>query len=215
MPIPGQPSINLTWIQCSWIPSLNTSVEYYLIELIPMIADSVTGEPIPRTELKTTAKTERDLTTGNIPTEYTFHNLQPNVFYRTQVAAVDRYGNISTVLTQEIVSGGNFPVLTDADIAFGNIQTQLFGALISWNANNAVENRIQYYQVFSDTEPFTDLTSDRLKYEGIATQTFIPANTIVYIKLRAVDIMGRPSSVLSISIDATPAPDTDTPPVVN
>lgn len=200
----GQSSNNLTWITCSWNPSPSASVEYYLIELIPMVADPVTGEFIPRADLKTTAKTLRDLSTGNIPTEYTFHNLQPNVSYRAQVASVDRFGNISTVLTQDIISGANFPELLSSDIILNQLQLHLNSVLVSWAVNTNVEDKIQSFQVYSDTEPFSDLTSDRLKYEGTATQTLIPANSMIYIKLRAIDILGRPSPTLSASIDATP-----------
>lgn len=201
----AQSSNNLTWIKCSWNPSPSILLEYYLIELIPLVADSVTGDPILRPELKTTAKTERDLTTGNIPTEYTFHNLQANVSYRVQVAAVDKFGNISSMLTQDIISGGSFAELTNSDITLNPLQTQLHGVLVSWAINSQIEDKIQSFQVFSDTSAFTDLTNDRLKYEGTATQTIIPSNTMTYIKLRAIDILGRPSPVLSGSIDAAPA----------
>lgn len=210
----AQSSNNLTWIKCSWNPSPSVNLEFYLIELIPLVADSVTGDLIPRPELKTTAKTERDLTTGNIPTEYTFHNLQPNVSYRVQVAAVDRFGNISSMLTQDVISGGSFAELTNSDITLNPLQTQLHGVLVSWAINSQIEDKIQSFQVFSDTSAFTDLTNDRLKYEGTATQTIIPANSIIYIKLRAIDILGRPSPVLSGSIDATPASTTSSTTVI-
>jgi len=199
----GQPSSNLTWIMCSWNPSPSSAVDCYLIELIPMVEDPVTGELIPRLELKTTAKTQRDLSTGNIPTEYTFHNLQPNVSYRIQVASVDRYGNISTVLSQDIISGGSFPELSSSDIILNTLQLHLNSVLVSWEVVESVEDNIQSFQVYSDTTTFSDLTSDRLKYEGIATQTLIPANSMIYIKLRAIDILGRPSPTLSASIDAS------------
>ena len=120
-----------------------------------------------------------------------------------------------SMLSQDVISGGSFAELTNSDITLNPLQIQFNGVSVSWSIDSEVEDKIQSFQVYSDTEPFTDLTSDRLKYEGIATQTFIPANSLIYIKLRAVDIMGRPSQVLSISIDATPAPDTDTPPVIN
>ena len=200
----NQNTNNLTWIKCNWDPSPSINLEFYLIELIPLVADSVTGNPTPRPELKTTAKTERDLASGNIPTEYTYHNLQPNVSYRVQVAAVDRFGNISTMLTQDIISGGSFAELTNSDITLNPLQTQFNGVAVSWSVNQEVEDKIQSFQVYSDTENFTDLTNDRLKYEGTATQTLIPANSLIYIKLRAIDILGRPSPVFSSSIDATP-----------
>lgn len=65
-----------------------------------------------------------------------------------------------------------------------------------------MEDKIQSFQVYSDTENFTSFANDRLKFEGTATQTFIPANSLIYIKLRAIDILGRPSPVLAESIDA-------------
>ena len=38
----------------------------------------------------------------------------------------------------------------------------------------------------------------------MANVTFIPANSWLYVKLRAIDILGRSSPVLSDVIDASP-----------
>jgi len=195
---------NLAWIRCSWDPSPSPSVEYYLIELIPLIYDSISGVDVPRVELKITAKTERDLSTGFIPSNYTFHNLQPNVKYLAQVAAIDRFNNISPVLTAELISGGSFPALTVNDITLNPLLVHLNGVYVSWNVNNDALDYITKFQVFADTQSFADLTSDRLKYEGLGTTCQIPANSMLFIKLRAIDLIGRPSPVLSGSIDATP-----------
>ncbi len=196
---------NLTWIRCSWDPSPSPSVEYYLIELIPLIYDSISGMDVPRPELKITAKTERDLSTGNIPTTYTFHNLQPNVKYLAQVAAVDRFNNISPVLTAELISGGSFPILSVNDVTLNPLLVHLNGVYVSWNVNDDVLVYITKFQVFADTQSFTDLTSDRLKYEGLGTTCQIPANSMIHIKLRAIDLIGRPSPTLSDSVDAAPS----------
>jgi len=215
MSLPNQNSnSNLTWIRCSWDPSPSPSVEYYLIELIPLIYDSISGMDVPRPELKITAKTERDLSTGNIPTTYTFHNLQPNVKYLAQVAAVDRFNNISPVLTAELISGGSFPSLTVNDVTLNPLLVHLNGVYVSWNVNDDVLDYITKFQVFADTQSFTDLTSDRLKYEGLGTTCQIPANSLLYIKLRAIDLIGRPSPVLSGSIDATPISSASDTPVI-
>lgn len=205
---------NLTWIRCSWNPSFSPSIEYYLIELIPLIYDSISGVDVPRAELKITAKTERDLSTGLIPTNYTFHNLQPNVKYLAQVAAVDRFNNISPVLTAELISGGSLPALTVNDVTINPLLVHLNGVYVSWNVNNDVLDYITKFQVFADTQSFTDLTSDRIKYEGLGTTCQIPANSVLYIKLRAIDLIGRPSPVLSDSIDATPTTSTSDTPVI-
>ncbi|MFQ6614522.1 MAG: fibronectin type III domain-containing protein [Fidelibacterota bacterium] len=195
---------NLTWIHCSWDPSNSLSVEYYLVELIPLIYDSISGMDSPRPELKITAKTERDLSSGNIPTAFTFHNLQPNVKYQVRAAAVDRFNNISPILSAEVISGGSFPALTASDITLNSLLVHLNGVYVSWNVNSAISDRIMKFQVFTDTQSFTDLTSDRLKYEGLGTTCQIPANSMLYIKLRAIDLIGRPAPILSDSIDATP-----------
>lgn len=211
--IPSGQSGNLTWVRCSWEASPSLSLDYYLVELIPLILDSVTSELIPRPELKISGKTERDLASGLIPTEILFHNLQPGVSYQVHVAAVDRYGNISTVLTDQIVSGGNIPELTAYDITLNPLQVHLHGARVSWSVSSDAESRIHRFEVFADSEEFSDLTGDRLSYSGTATQVIIPANSIVYIKLRAIDILGCPSPILAGSIDAgssaiAPAPST-------
>lgn len=204
MAVPNQNSVsNLTWIRCSWDPSPSPSVEYYLVELIPLVFDSISGVDVPRPELKLTAKTERDLSTGEIPTSCTFHNLQPNVKYLVQVAAVDRYNNISPIVSAEVISGGSFPALTAGDITLNPLTVHLNGVYISWNVSDEVLNYIARFQVFADTQSFTDLTSDRLKYEGLGTTCQLPANSMLFIKLKAIDIIGRSSPVLSDSIDAT------------
>jgi|GEM_PF-2591951 len=201
MILSGQ-SGNLTWIRCNWEPSSSPAVEYYLVELNPLILDPVTNNLIPRPELKISGKTERDLASGLIPTEYIFHNLQPGVSYQVHVAAVDRYGNISGLVTDQIVSGGSIPQLIASDITLNPLQVQLHGALVSWSVSSDTESRIHRFEVFSDSEEFSDLTGDRLSYSGTATQVIIPANSIIYIKLRAIDILGRPSPILAGSIDA-------------
>ncbi|MBC8400378.1 MAG: hypothetical protein H8E14_02700 [Candidatus Marinimicrobia bacterium] len=170
--------------------------------------DSISGVDVPRPELKITAKTERDISTGNIPTSYTFHNLQPNVKYLAQIAAVDRFHNISPILSAELISGGSFPALSVNDITLNPLLVHLNGVYVSWNVNNDVLDYITKFQVFADTQSFTDLTSDRLKYEGLGTTCQIPANSMLFIKLRAIDIIGRSSPVLSDSIDATPTSST-------
>lgn len=195
---------NLTWIRLNWDPSPSPSVEFYSIELIPLVFDSISGADVPRPEMKITAKTERDISTGAIPTVYTFHNLQPNVKYQAQVAAVDRFNNISSVISAEIVSGGRFSALTANDITLNPLVVRLNGVYISWSVAGSVQDRISKFQVFADTQQFTDLTNDRLKYEGLSTTCQIPADTMLYVKLRAIDLIGRPSPVLSASIDATP-----------
>jgi len=200
--IPSGQSSNLTWVRCNWEASSSPALEYYLVELIPLIMDSVTGNLIPRPELKILGKTERDLASGHIPTEFLFHNLQPGVSYQVQVAAVDRYGNISTLVTDQIVSGGRIPELTASDIILNPLQVHLHGALVSWSVSSAAESRIHRFEVFADSEEFSDLTGDRLSYSGTATQVTIPANSVVYIKLRAIDILGRSSPILVGSIDA-------------
>jgi len=205
VPLPNQTTVNnLTWIHCSWDLSPSPSVECYIIELVPLIYDSISGVDVPRPELKITAKTERDLSTGEIPTGYTFHNLQPNVKYRVQVAAVDRFHNLSPIVSAEVISGGSFPALTAGDITLNPLLLHLNGVSVSWNVNSAVLDVVSRFQVFADTQSFTDLTSDRLKYEGLGTTCFIPADSMLYIKIRAIDLLGRPSPVLFTSIDATP-----------
>jgi len=99
---------------------------------------------------------------------------------------------------------GSFAELTNSDITLNPLQTQFNGVAVSWSVNPEVEDKIHIFQVYSDTEQFTSFTNDRLKFEGTATQTLIPANSLIYIKLRAIDILGRPSPVFSSSIDATP-----------
>jgi len=183
-------------------------VDYYLVEIIPLVFDSISGVDVPRPELKITAKTERDLSTREIPTSYTFHNLQPNVKYMVQVAAVDRFHNISPVVSTEVISGGSFPTLTASDITLNPLLIHLNGVSVSWNVNSAVLDIVSRFQVFADTQSFTDLTSDRLKYEGLGTTCFIPADSMLYIKVRAIDLIGRPSQALSASIDATPTSST-------
>ncbi|MBC8376991.1 MAG: hypothetical protein H8E26_13175 [FCB group bacterium] len=198
----GQSSNSATWVRCQWTASMSPALEYYLVELIPLIPDPVNGEPVPRPELKTTAKTERDLSSGTIPAEYIFHNLPAGIAYRIQVAAVDRYGNISNVLSEDIFSGGSIPELNSSDITLNPLQVHLHGVLVSWDVLPSVETRINHFEVFSDTESFSDLTGDRLSYSGTATQIIVPSNTVTYIKFRAIDILGRPSPILSASIDA-------------
>lgn len=175
------------------------------MELVPLIYDSISGQDVERPELKIIAKTERDLATGEIPTSYTFHNLPPNVKYQAKVAAVDRFNIISPLITSEIISGESFPPLTTSDITLNSLLLHVNGVYVSWSVNSEVVDRISVFQVYADTQNFTDLTSDRLKYEGTGTSCHIPADTLVYIKLRAIDLIGRPSPVLSDSIDATPS----------
>lgn len=205
---------NLTWIRLSWDPTPSPSVEYYLVELIPLVYDSISGTDVPRPEMKITAKTERVLSTGAIPTVFTFHNLQPNVKYLSQVAAVDRFNNISPILSAEVISGGSFPALTVNDIMLNPLLVRLSSVYISWSVSNAALDRISKFQVFADTQQFTDLTNDRLKYEGLSTTHQIPAESMLYVKLRAIDLIGRPSPVLSDSIDVTPTTTTTDSPVV-
>jgi hypothetical protein len=196
---------NLTWIRLNWDPTPSPSVEYYLVELIPLVYDSISGSDVPRPEMKITAKTERDLSTGAIPTVLTFHNLQPNVKYQAQVAAVDRFNNISPVISAVIVSGESFPALTADDITLNPLLIHLNGVHVSWSVSSSILELISKFQVFTDTQQFTDLTNDRLKYEGLSTTYQIPAGSMLYVKLRAIDLIGRPSPVLSDSIDATPS----------
>lgn len=200
--IPSGQSSNLTWVRCNWEASPSPALEYYLVELIPLILDSVTSNLVLRPELKISGKTERDLISGLIPTEYIFHNLQPGVSYQAQIAAVDRYGNISTLVTDQIVSGGSIPELTASDIILNPLQVHLHGALVSWSVISSAESRIHRFEVFTDSEEFSDLTGDRLSYSGTATQVIIPANSVIYIKLRAIDILGRSSPIMVGSIDA-------------
>jgi len=205
---------NLTWVRLNWDPSPSPSVEYYLVELIPLVYDSISAADVPRAELKITAKTERDLSTGAIPTVFTFHNLQPNVKYQAQVAAVDRFNNISSVISAEIVSGGSFPALIAGDITLNPLLIHLNGVYVSWSVSSNILDLISKFQVFTDNQQFTDLTNDRLKYEGLSTTYQIPADSMLYVKFRAIDLIGRPSPVLSGSIDATPTTSTSDTPVI-
>jgi len=189
----------LSWVRVSWDASPSVYVDYYLVELVPLIFDDLTGEDVPHFELKQTLKVERDLQSGEIATQTTFHNLQPNVKFRVSVGAVDTYHNISPLVTDEILSG-EFPAMQDGDITLAPLVLMPNGAKAIWSTS-VDSGLINKFQVFADTTDFTELTADRLQYEGMANVTFIPANTMLYVKLRAIDILGRPSPVLQDSIN--------------
>ncbi|MBC8553186.1 MAG: hypothetical protein H8D23_26500 [Candidatus Brocadiales bacterium] len=192
----------LSWVRISWDASPSVYVDYYLVELVPLIYDDLTGEDVPHFELKQTLKVERDLQSGEIATQTTFHNLQPNVKFRVSVGAVDTYHNISPIVTDEILSG-EFPAMQDGDITLAPLVLMSNGVKALWSTTIS-EGLINKFQIFADTTDFTELTADRLQYEGMANVTFIPANSWLYVKLRAIDILGRSSPVLSDVIDASP-----------
>lgn len=199
---------SLAWVRVSWDPSPSVYVDYYLVELVPLIYDDLTEEDVPHYELKQTHKVERDLQSGDIATQTTFHNLQPNVKFEVNVGAVDSYHNISELVSDTILSG-EFPALSEGDLTLEPLIVLGAGVKVIWSAS-VDEGLINRYQVFTDSSPFTELTADRLHYEGMANTTYIPAGGMVYVKFRAIDILGRPSPVLSDSIDASEDPESET-----
>jgi len=198
------PGLNLTWVRVNWTPSPSAGLAYYLVELVPLIYDSISGLDVAHPELKLSVKTEVDLFTGMLPTGVTFHTLNPNVKYQVRLAAVDRFQTISPIVISEVISGGSFPALTLGDITLNPLVVHLNGVSVSWSVNNNVLNRITRFEVYAGFLNFTDLTSDRLKYSGLGTTCQIPANSMLYVKVRAIDLIGRSSPVLSGFVDATP-----------